>query len=602
MARGDRFPGTRPTMPAVDLHGRDGFALLARAFVELGAKEHLPALPAAGARDVASALAAASALVQAGVPAEVLVNLATWYRDHAGGSGSSTDGPGSVALVISSTPARPAASGEATVPQPATAGHLAVATVPRDSGPPPDPVPANPGRRGDLPVRREVRRACKRSALEAALAEHRRDALADLDENVLARSSQAPLQSRVRTWVDLCQAWAVEPWPISLEAIRNVAASLRRGGYRSAQNYFDAAVAYQERFREQAVDPRTVTLRVPLHKSATGGQTELTMRQLRCACRAAVAPLCPYHAAVRHTDRLKAAGLWFRDRPLFPDSTGDTWEKSSAILLFRRVLVAAGIQTTSIDHTGAPIQLFGGHLARVAGASWLASKGVPTPIIQLLGRWSSAAVERYIQAAPLAMAPGVPQRVLHQPTGSPPPALEFGSVVAQASAAPGRAHARPGGPDGRDGDGVHLQRQGAESACGGPGRGLVRQVPLEDQGAFGPFTASPISRRMRRGGCDACPSFGTGRRPARPLKRRSHRLRLAPPRQIRRSRRTERSGRGKDHGPCVAGSQPESRPARRLALCLCSARPAFPPRRCCHGFGGVGLLGHGGIPDAGGVG
>ena len=37
MARGDRFPGTRPTMPAVDLHGRDGFALLARAFVELGA-------------------------------------------------------------------------------------------------------------------------------------------------------------------------------------------------------------------------------------------------------------------------------------------------------------------------------------------------------------------------------------------------------------------------------------------------------------------------------------------------------------------------------------------------------------------------------------
>ena len=77
MARGDRFPGTRPTMPAVDLHGRDGFALLARAFVELGAKEHLPALPAAGAHDVASALEAASALVQAGVPAEVMVKLAS---------------------------------------------------------------------------------------------------------------------------------------------------------------------------------------------------------------------------------------------------------------------------------------------------------------------------------------------------------------------------------------------------------------------------------------------------------------------------------------------------------------------------------------------
>ena len=284
--------------------------------------------------------------------------------------------------------------------------------------------------------------------------------------------------------MDLCQAWAVEPWPISLEAVRSVAASLRRGGYRSAQNYFDAAVAYQERFREQAVDPLlkkamrrytravlrglpgsrlktvfpvdrltalvvigevpaarawspwtsahvadalllaawfmlreiefaaartqdleaaggTVTLRVPLHKAATGGQTELTMRQLRCACRSAVSPLCPYHSAVRHIERLKAAGVWFRDRPLFPDSSGATWEKSSAILLFRRVLMAAGIQTTAVDHTGAPVQLFGGHLARVAGASWLASKGVPTPVIQLLGRWSSAAVERYIQAAPL---------------------------------------------------------------------------------------------------------------------------------------------------------------------------------------------------------
>ena len=198
MARGDRFPGTRPTMPAVDLHGRDGFALLARAFVELGAKEHLPALPAAGARDVASALASASALVQAGVPAEVSAR----GRRSATRSGADT------------------------------------------------------GRRGDLPVRREVRRACKRSALEAALAEHRLEALADLDENVLARSSQGPFQSRVRTWVDLCQAWAVDPWPISLEAVRSVAGvAASRRLYRSAQNYFDAAVAYQERFREQAVDP-----------------------------------------------------------------------------------------------------------------------------------------------------------------------------------------------------------------------------------------------------------------------------------------------------------------------------------------------------------
>ena len=126
-------------------------------------------MAAAGARDVASALASASALVQAGVPASWRV----WRR---------APGPG----------LRPTG--------PAAVGPLTVATVHGGGGPPPNPEPVPPGRRGDLPVRRDVRRACKRSALEAALAEHRQEALADLDENVLVRSSQGPFQWRVRTW------------------------------------------------------------------------------------------------------------------------------------------------------------------------------------------------------------------------------------------------------------------------------------------------------------------------------------------------------------------------------------------------------------------
>ena len=377
--------------------------------------------------------------------------------------------------------------------------------VPGGEGPPPDPAPVPPGRRGDLPVRREVRRACKRSVLEAALAEHRQEALADLDENVLARSSQGPFQSRVRTVPGVgrrTMAHLTGGGPRR----RGVAASWRLP-YRSAQNYFDAAVAYQERFREQAVDPLlkkamrrytravlrglpgsrlqtvfpvdrltalvvigdapaarawspwtaahaadalllavwfmlreiefaaartqdleaaggTVTLRVPLHKAATGGQTELTMRQLRCACRSAVSPLCPYHSAVRHIERLKAAGVWFRDRPLFPDSTGATWEKSSAILLFRRVLMVAGIQTTAVDHTDAPVQLFGGHLARPARPGWR-PKACPAAGALVLGR------RRALHSG----GPEVPHRVLHQTSGCPPPTLEIGSAVAQAPAA-----------------------------------------------------------------------------------------------------------------------------------------------------------------------
>ncbi|CAE7450229.1 unnamed protein product [Symbiodinium sp. KB8] len=446
-------------MPAVDLHGRDGFALLARAFVELGAIRNT------------------SRLCQRSAPA---MWHPPWHRGGAGG------GPGEFGVVA------PRPRRDRVIDRRARQRSLGYQL---NTGPPGGLGRGNGDVAGDgWPAGRRDGARGRGSATRGLPADGvicryggTQEALADIDENVLARSSQGPFQSRVRTWVDLCQAWAVEPWPISLEAIRSVAASLRRGGYRSAQNYFDAGVAYQERFREQAVDPLlkkamrrytwaavfpvdslaalvvigevpatlawspwtsahaaddleatggTVTLRVPLHKAATGGQTELTMRQLRCACRSAVSPLCPYHSAVRHMERLKAAGVWFRDRPLFPDSSGETWEKSSAILLFRRVLMAAGIQTTAVDHTGAPVQLFGGHLARVAGASWLASKGVPTPVIQLLGRWSSAAVERYIQAAPLALAPEVPHRVLHQASGCTPPTLEVGHAVAQAPPAP----------------------------------------------------------------------------------------------------------------------------------------------------------------------
>ena len=84
---------------------------------------------------------------------------------------------------------------------------------------------------------------------------------------------------------------------------------------------------------------------------------------------------------------------------------------------------------TTTDHTGAVVQIYARHLCRVAGAAWLAGRGVPTPVIQLLGRWSSTAVERYVQAAPL-----VPGRVLSQ---EPPQDFESGIRAAASQAAAG---------------------------------------------------------------------------------------------------------------------------------------------------------------------
>ena len=410
-------------MPATDLSSHGAFARLARAFVEIGAAEHLPVLPKVGANDLDSAVALASAAVAEGVPPEVFEKLVAWRADRdLRAAGGAAGGPGPL-LPAGGTPSPPAtvmipthmslvpAGGQATVMMPTSA-----ADRPRGDGP---ALPEEAASRPDIPIRREVRRASKRAAIEAALEENRDAALADIDGNILARSSQAPFQSRVRTWTDVCHAWAQEPWPITAEKLRMVAASFRRGGYRSVQNYFDSATTYQEHFlgivvepllrkamrrytravtrglpgarlkaifpfdllaklaavlepahlepwspwnsahavdamilavwfmlreiefaaaRTQDIDvlPGAVVLRIPLHKVAAGGETELTERRLQCACRASVLPLCPYHAARRHVDRLKAAGAWARGKPLFPDGAGRTWAKGEVVLFFRR--------------------------------------------------------------------------------------------------------------------------------------------------------------------------------------------------------------------------------------------------------------------------
>ena len=51
---------------------------------------------------------------------------------------------------------------------------------------------------------------------------------------------------------------------------------------------------------------------------------------------------------------------------------------------------------------GACVEKFGEHAMRVSGAQFFAKKGYELFVIQLLGRWGSMAVSRYVQTAPLA--------------------------------------------------------------------------------------------------------------------------------------------------------------------------------------------------------
>ena len=69
----------------------------------------------------------------------------------------------------------------------------------------------------------------------------------------------------------------------------------------------------------------------------------------------------------------------------------------------RSVAREAGEETTKV-FCGKILERFGEHVMRISGAQFLSRRGVKLYIIQLVGRWGSLSVLRYVQEAPLAGA------------------------------------------------------------------------------------------------------------------------------------------------------------------------------------------------------
>ena len=169
------------------------------------------------------------------------------------------------------------------------------------------------------------------------------------------------------------------------------------------------------------IDSYETFILIPTYKTDSFGK--LTERSLKCTCRVQTHPMCPYHAASRHLDRLSLL-QGFSDPhkfPLFPENDGSTPTKNSMVAAIRSVIAATGQSLERPDANGQMLQRFGGHSLRVAGAQLLAASGVPLQLIQLLGRWTSMAIQRYTQESALAVVPDVPTQVLrgHDPFLSP---------------------------------------------------------------------------------------------------------------------------------------------------------------------------------------
>ena len=116
-----------------------------------------------------------------------------------------------------------------------------------------------------------------------------------------------------------------------------------------------------------------------------------------CVCSPGVVAPCPACLAVSHLRLLDARFGDAPDLPLFPSSAGQVVSKAAMVATIEAV--ASRMELPLFDAFGN--RLFGGHTLRVTGAQHMASIGVTMPCIQLLARWDSAVVLRYVAEAPL---------------------------------------------------------------------------------------------------------------------------------------------------------------------------------------------------------
>ena len=152
----------------------------------------------------------------------------------------------------------------------------------------------------------------------------------------------------------------------------------------------------------------TLTAEVLLPVSKNDQEAKGVARAQACLCGGpARRPDCPAHSALRQMallrrlfpDRFDAAGPHV-DLPFFPQLTGKPVTKEG----FTRTIFEAARRLNMEMTTADGAERFSGHSLRATGAQGLATLGVETYAIQLLGRWGSGVVLRYVRTAAITAA------------------------------------------------------------------------------------------------------------------------------------------------------------------------------------------------------
>ena len=323
---------------------RGSFAELVALAERAGQAEVLPALASAGIRDIAGLAANTDRLVEAGIS------------------------PVTLEALLAAPP-----------PSEATSA-LAVASA----------GPSRP----DLPVRRDASRASLAAAVEAVRPANVKRAVTELRDNMLAKSTRGPYESRLRTWNRLAFEGRVPAWPITTRSLEVIGAAFRAGAYRSAKEYFLAAFRYQEHDLRLEVDPLLRRFANRVIKAIVRGLPGSRLKEafplpalaslVSFADRAAFDPERAAHsadvfivavrfmlreievAAARVSDLVVSPGLVVLDLPLHKTATG-----GERTLTRRSLRCACGAAT----HPLCPVHAAMRHLVRLGAACLLSSAG-----------------------------------------------------------------------------------------------------------------------------------------------------------------------------------------------------------------------------------
>ena len=344
-------------------------------------------------------------------------------------------------------------------------GGLAAAPSPVEATSDLAVVTAGPSR-PDLPVRRDATRASLAAAVEAVRPANVKRAVTELRDNMLAKSTRGPYESRLRTWNRLAFEGKVPAWPISTRTLEVIGAAFRAGAYRSAKEYFLAAFRYQEHDLGIEVDPLLRRFANRVIKAIIRGLPGSRLKEafplpalaplVNFADRAAFGPARAAHsadvfviavwfmlreievAAARVSDMVVSPGLVVLDLPLHKTATGG--ERTLTRLWGGHAPSVPGPR--GYAPSGAP---WGGWLAVLGGAA-VPGQGRRHPVQRGLGVPAPRGAERYTQSAPLALAPSAPSHALAEGAspGAPGGGSQLAVPLALADATPGEGQPNEG--------------------------------------------------------------------------------------------------------------------------------------------------------------